>query len=326
MGNLGTLAIGILLIIGVLFLGFKMDTSSSKGSKNKKVSKEPKAPKKKEKVFDIEESNDEEDISDMPYESDDDEVYEHDVVNQADLVEDSEYEDEDVSVFHTSNNVESSFNNDVDDQISFESEEDDYEEEEEDVPNEPVVRVEDEEEEEEEDDDDFSSTMIFDTEKINGELEEIDRMDQEEYSKPTVNVEETIKKVENVKKEPVKETVTPEPIQSSSDDAESFMKELKKMQEAETVDDFSGFAVEKEDKELKETHRRYTKKKAEDKLPEVEVPQLSFDNVAEVPEEPASSQMDMNFLAQMEENLKKNQEERLSKKTTTTRKTTKKKE
>jgi hypothetical protein len=336
MGSIGTLVIGVVLICGVLFLGYKMDTSSSRGVEKKapKLPKQkaPKPKKEKTKVFDIEEANSEDDGSDMPYESDDD-FYEHDDVNQEDLVEDSEYEDEDVSLFTTSNNVQSSFNNDVDDEISFDEENEEVSD-----SVEPV--------QEDEDSEDFSSTMIFDTDKINNELEEIDKMDEisyvphkakenveeivdeipeieevseeeEEYSDPILDFDEKLKALDDDEVEPAVKDL----LKTKEEDAESFMNKIKKMQETETADDFNGFVVEKADKELKETHKRYTKKK-ENKLPEIEVEPLSFDTPVEV-EENIEPQVDINFLAQMEENLKKNQKERLSKSKTTKKSTEK---
>lgn len=340
MGNIGILILGAVLIIAVLFIGYKMDIAAEKAPKMK-APKKQKAQKNKTKVKEeyIEEPLSEKDDEFPTYLSDDntEETYESDDdINQEDLVEDSAYEDEDVSLFSTSDNVESTFNNDIDNELSFETEEP--------ISNkEPVV--ENKEAEKTQEDDDFSSTMVFDTDKLNGELEEIDKMDdlnsmldmvgdlervgnmQSDYSEPVYDIDDKIKALDEddyiVNSAPVVEdTVSEGPIQSDTDDAESFMNELKKMQETAEADDFSGFVVENKDKELKETHKKYTKKKP---VISEEIEQISFmpeENETQEDISLGDSGMDMNFLAEMEKNLKANQKERLAK--NKTKKTTKK--
>lgn len=91
------------------------------------------------------------------------------------------------------------------------------------------------------------------------------------------------------------------------------MNQLKRMQESAEADEFSGFVVDNKDNDLKEAHKRYTKKKLD---PLADVAPISFIPEIEEPEEiiPTQSDVDMNFLEQMEKNLKATQKERLSKK------------
>lgn len=352
MGNIGILILGAVLIVGVLFIGYKMDTAAEKAPKMK-APKKPKAQKKKVKVKEeyveepVEESYDEfptdlsddnTDYTEEAYESDDN-------IEPEDLVEESEYEDEDVSLFSSSDDVESTFNNDIDNELSFETEEPEvYEEPVEEIPEEKPQEV-----------DDFSSTMIFDTDKLNGELEEIDKMDDlnamldmvgdlervgnmqsdysesedftessdysepEDFSEPVYDIDDKIKALDEedytiTPETPAVEDVESEgPIKPDKDDAESFMNQLKKLQETAEADDFSGFVVDNKDTDLREAHKKYTRKKTV--IPE-EAQQISF-----IPEDTEIQEdislgdggMDMNFLAQMEKNLKENQKERLSK-------------
>ena len=335
MGNIGTLALGALLIIGVLFIGYKMDTASERVPKKKapKAPKAPKKPKTKIKEEYVEEVAQEID-EDMPYDGEEDEFFANDSVN--------EYEEDDVSLFGASEEVESTFNNDIDDAISFNVEpKQEYVEE-------TVVPVQEEYIEPTKKEDDFSSTMIFDTDKLNIDLEEIDKMDYveeldhvdemvamldefgkseslpeepDDYTDPVYGIDEKLKELED---DDGPKPLIDGPIKPSADDAESFMNELKKLKESAEVDDFSGFAVDNKDRELKDTHKRYTKKKSEDELPEIEIPKIPF--TAEENEDTLDNGgIDMNFLAQMEKNLKQTQKERLSQKKTA-KKSTKKKD
>lgn len=373
MGNLGTLALGALLIIGVLFMGYKMDTSSQKSyiTKSSKKKKND-SPFREEYIEDEEEdiypskisSNSFEDDYDKKYDDNkyfendytetyDDyysQAYEVDEVSQSDLVEDSVYEDEDISFFNDNENIASTFNDDIDNNIAFETEEDvapeefvqEKMQEVEDIvePEPEVVPVvekvepvkpkrgrgrpkkvkEPEVVEEPKVEDDFSSTMIFDTEKLYGTLDELDGMDkktenvtpveeQEDYSAPVYDIDEKIDALDDDDIKPVYDG----PVQPDPDDAESFMNQLKRMQESAEADEFSGFVVDNKDNDLKEAHKRYTKKKLD---PLADVAPISFIPEIEEPEEiiPTQSDVDMNFLEQMEKNLKATQKERLSKK------------
>lgn len=336
MGNIGTLALGALLIIGVLFIGYKMDTAPEKAP-TKKAPKAPKTPKKpktsKIKEEYVEEVSTVKDFvnDDMPYEDES----EYLSTNFAE-------EDDDISLFGASEAVESTFNNDIDDSILFNTDvkEDLKEELKEDINEEdiiipdPVVLPKDEE-------DDFSSTMIFDTEKLNNELEEIEKMDHvdemvamlgefgkadslpdeepDDYTEPVYGIDEKLKALDE-EEEP--KPIIEGPIQPSANDAESFMNELKRMKESAEVQDFSGFEVDNKDKELKDIQKRYTKKKSEDEIVDIEMPKIPF--TAE--DHTTDNGVDENFLAQMEKNLKQTQKERLNKSKSTTKKSTKKKD
>ena len=114
------------------------------------------------------------------------------------------------------------------------------------------------------------------------------------------------------------------PIKPSADDAESFINELKKLKESAEADDFSGFVVDNKDKELKDIHKKYAKKNLKDDLPDIEIPKIPFtaeDNTDDMSENGA---IDINFLAQMEENLRQTQKERVKQKKTPKRYTKKK--
>lgn len=355
MENLGILLIGALLIVGVLFIGYKMDTTSSFSEKPSR--------KRKSKHTDYDEGDNEENneenneeydvvdtktVSDTDY--DDDEYYDNDdtEVYEAD---NTEYEDEDISLFSNVSEETSSFSNDVDDDLSFDVEDE--------KPAkktrgrkskkvEPVEEIEEvkvDEEEDNEDDDDMGSTMIFDTEKLNVELEAIDEMDQngidyakgmgssmlgefgkaKEEEKPQIDIfaesepeVEEIEKVEDVEEPASVSDLSEGLFQATDNDSESFMNEIKRMQEEGEADEFSGFAVEEEPKP-----KKYTRKSTK-----VEEEQMTL-----IPEEPVSTgNVDIEFLVEMEKNLKKNQEEKKASKSkksttksTTTRKSTKKK-
>jgi len=378
MGKLGILAVGAILIIGVLFIGYKMDNATPKSP----ARKTPKAPKKKTKVKNeyIEEREDKEEenlyptpnVSEMPYEDDDNEYYEDDDVNQNDLMDSNEYEDEDISLFSSSDSVEPTFNNDIDNELSFETEtKEDIVIPDEVVVPEPVEEVKPKrgrrkkvvEEQapepvvEEPVQEDSYSTMIFDTDKLNNELEEIDNMDKspinkapkmdsrldifggnfgtaepepvvqepapviseelepEDYSEPVYDIDDKIEALDDDVPTPKKEEEHVEgPFKPADNEAESFMNELKRMQESAEADDFAGFAVETRSEELKEAHKKYTKKRVapveDDNL------QISFMPEQEKNEESSKDGVDMSFLEQMEKNLKESQKERLTKKTT----------
>lgn len=121
-GDLIPFALGALLIICVLFIGYKMDKSSENAPTYKQEKKGKRA--KSERAIEAEEREvyAEENKSDIPYEADENEYYEND--NSFDyktgLDEETEYEEDDISLFSAENNSESSFN-DIDDNISYNS-------------------------------------------------------------------------------------------------------------------------------------------------------------------------------------------------------------
>lgn len=239
--------IGALLIICVLFIGYKMDKYSEnssiikkgKNSKNKKVKHSEEITEKKEtEIYD--KVNNE----DIPYESNENEYYENDnnFDYDSELNDETEYEEDDVSLFScVENNKESSFD-DIDDSISY-----------------------------------SDSTMVFDTNEL----------------KETQNVQET---------------------QKEEQDAESFMNELNRYkEEAEKEDDdFVGFTTKVTPKKIEKVEQPPKKEIVEEDVKEdlVEEKNVKTDtNKKEID----SEQMDVNFLNQIEQNLKRNQEERMRK-------------
>lgn len=400
MGNIGILAIGVLLIIAVLFIGYKMDTASDstqarKAAKAVKDKKTKLKQKQSEYEYTDKEESDiytNENLYDMHYESDDDESYESDFVSPNDLAEEDEYEEDDISLFEQQPTDNYTFNNDIDDEIAFETydpadeaqeveevEEPEYEEyveEEEAEPDgpeaiidfgifdnddeeqaiEPVVNFEKTEENEEfegfggfetepepepekpkrrgrpkkvkeekeeapkakkgrkakkevepeqepETEYDFSSTMVFDVDKLNAEIDSLDD-DNFSYS-DAVDMDS---KISELDEEEVADTFADGPFKPIEEDAESFMDKINKMKEVASVDDFSGFSVDTRDEDLKAVHKKYTKKRTEEDF--IDDTQISF--MPDEQEEPAES-VDIGFLAEMEKTLKQNQKDRMAK-------------
>lgn len=398
MGNIGILAIGVLLIIAVLFIGYKMDTASDstqarKAAKSVKDKKTKLKQKQSEYEYTDKEESDiytNENLYDMHYESDDDESYESDFVSPNDLAEEDEYEEDDISLFEQQPTDNYTFNNDIDDEIAFETydpadeaqeveevEEPEYEEyveEEEAEPDgpeaiidfgifdnddeeqaiEPVVDFEKTEETEEfegfgrfetepepekpkrrgrpkkvkeekeeapkakkgrkakkevepeqepETEYDFSSTMVFDVDKLNAEIDSLDD-DNFSYS-DAVDMDS---KISELDEEEVTDTFADGPFKPIEEDAESFMDKINKMKEVASVDDFSGFSVDTRDEDLKAVHKKYTKKRTEEDF--IDDTQISF--MPDEQEEPAES-VDIGFLAEMEKTLKQNQKDRMAK-------------
>lgn len=398
MGNIGILAIGVLLIIAVLFIGYKMDTASDstqarKAAKAVKDKKTKLKQKQSEYEYTDKEESDiytNENLYDMHYESDDDESYESDFVSPNDLAEEDEYEEDDISLFEQQPTDNYTFNNDIDDEIAFETydpadeaqeveevEEPEYEEyveEEEAEPDgpeaiidfgifdnddeeqaiEPVVDFEKTEETEEfegfgrfetepepekpkrrgrpkkvkeekeeapkakkgrkakkevepeqepETEYDFSSTMVFDVDKLNAEIDSLDD-DNFSYS-DAVDIDS---KISELDEEEVADTFADGPFKPIEEDAESFMDKINKMKEVASVDDFSGFSVDTRDEDLKAVHKKYTKKRTEEDF--IDDTQISF--MPDEQEEPAES-VDIGFLAEMEKTLKQNQKDRMAK-------------
>lgn len=318
--NVGILAVGALLICCVLFLGYKMDQSPKEDNSIKKM-KQPKKPKpakpiKNRKIENdfIEEITEQEESeifglenkNDIPYEKDENEFYEKDTdIDDFSLNEENEYEEDDVSLFMLDENSKSSFEN-IDDDISFE------------VKKEAKV------------DDDFNSTMVFNTTEFNEQikqdeefdiLEDNQEQDDMEYTDPVEGLDEKIADLDDFE-------INKSVLKEEQQDAESFINELKKyeLNEAEELGNFTTAAPNKSEKATKQP-KRYTKKKVDiiEDLPKEEP--IEFSDVNQ------SSQVDMNFLEQMDENMKKDQENRLKKYTkakkekteNTTKKTTRKK-
>lgn len=317
-GNIAPLIIGALLLCCVLFIGYKMDQTPEYEPAPKKM-KPAKPPKKmkieqnetpeiteqeESEIFGLENKND------IPYEKDENEYYEKDeIVDFSTLPEDDEYEEDDVSLFMLDENSKSSFEN-IDDDISFEEsikEKADY--------------------------NDYNSTMVFDSNELNNEIRQseplndysdFEEQDELEYTDAVEGLDEKIDDLDTIEDY--------ELLKQEEQSAESFMNELKKYEVA--VDDNLGNFTTKKTSE-KSTQKRYTKKKETEEVVE-KAPEQDIEEMANLAN---STQVDINFLEQMEQNMKKDQENRLkksnktskekkstTKKTTTSKKTTKKKE
>ena len=271
--DMAPFALGALLIVAVLFIGYKMD----KASENMPTMRREKAPKKskgkraKEEYTPAEEAEiyAEENNADMPYEEDENEYYETDSSfdDLNGLNEETEYEEDDVSLFSTANDTESSFN-DIDDNISYDVEE-------------PAAESVVEQEEEEpitdyssnfgtvepessfggfesksmstEENLSFDSTMIFDSNNLTSAEPEISATDDFEYSAPVEGLDEKIDGLDDL--DDFESSTLAETTQKPEDtnDSQSFMNELNKYkEEAEEEEDFAGFTTTKSTKSVEE--------------------------------------------------------------------------
>lgn len=287
-GKIGLL-IGIILVIAVLTLGYKMDKSSDSGSKEEKQPKSKKEKKTKDdssKDNTIQEDNYVVDAeNDIPYESEKDEKYEPEKVEANDLNEDIEYEED--SVFS-------------------------------DINNEKPETVEEHK--------DFDATMVFNTNnlkqnEITSEPEE--ELENEDYEIGDLNEKiDELDDLDDIDDNLVNEKMLE--LERNNDEVENpeeFLNSLKKYEE--NVDDFAGFSTAEDKSSGEEVssfsfgnsnlendskeHKKYTRKKdkvGENTLAEVE------ETKEELVEEETTS-LDTGFLNQMEQNLMKNQEERL---------------
>lgn len=282
-GDIVPFVIGAILIVGVLFLAYKMDNSAEgtiniKRKKAKKANKQQDISEKQEAQIYAEENK-----TDIPYEEDYGQTYEKDDIDENGLYEDTEYEEDDISLFNSENTQESSFD-DIDDDISYELDND------------------------EEYEDDFVEDESFD------------------YSEPVEGLDDKIESLDDLENSEEYQ----EPVQEEKQEAEEFMNEINKYKEAVELEEneFSGFTTQNSiesvaNEELpvqEEKHvRKYTKKKVDDKDSELEADEEPLYNPDDQFVELSSGQMDINFLDQMEQNLKESQKERLKK----TEKTTK---
>ena len=286
-GKIGLL-IGIVLVVAVLTLGYKMDKSSEGESKEEKQPKPKKEKKIKESKV-IDDTNQEDNYivdseNDIPYEPEKDEKYELEKVEAKDLNEDTEYEED--SVFSGINNDEPETVEDVKD---------------------------------------FDSTMVFNTNdlkqnEITSEPEE--EPENEDYEIGDLNEKiDELDDLDDIDDNLVNEKMLE--LERNNDEVENpeeFLNSLKKYEE--NADDFAGFSTA-EDKSSEEEvtsfsfgnsslendskeHKKYTRKK--DKVEE-NTPAEVEETKEEVVEEETTG-LDTGFLNQMEQNLMKNQEER----------------
>lgn len=293
------MGVAALVIILLLFLGYKMDTKGN-SDKPTKVSHKAEKVKKKlsEKTKDIKANS-------GTYEADE-EAYEEDgeIFDNDDLNDSVEYNDEEDSLFAaTSEEIEdgeeTGFSSDdlVQENVGFTTKsvkEDVIEEpEEEDLGEEFDTSIIDGLDDEEDSKNSFDETMLFNS---------------SDFSATGSSLEDEINSLDN---DFAEENI--ELIKDEEDD--NFIEELKSFEEP--ANDFEGFSVvPKKEKVMEEkTPKKYTKKIEGDKSEEIEKPIQT------------SSSIDDDFLSQMEANLQKKHDERVAKKEVkTTKKTTKKKD
>ena len=287
-GKIG-FVIGLVLVLAVLTLGYKMDKNSEKEPKEPKPKKDKKMKKDLESKEDLDVSAE----NDIPYESENNEKYEPENVEVKDLAEDTEYEEDEVTkiendIDQLEDTSSASGSSDFDSTMVFSMKPEDK------VVNNIEPQVENDVSEEEPENEDYEIGDL--NEKID-ELDDLDDIDENIVNEKMLELEKNNDEVEN---------------------PEEFINNLKKYEN--DVSDFAGFttsdekskeevtsfsfgnSIEKEEsqEELKK-HKKYTRKK---ETKEVE------EKLTENAEE-STSGLDTGFLNQMEEQLMRNQQERL---------------
>ena len=224
------IGVAVLIVILLLFLGYKMDSKDSE-----QIDYSPKKSNKKEKNMKKE---------DPKYEFDNI-AYEEDNINTSDLSEPVEYEDNtenEKSLFSTINDDNNEDVLDMDTSII-----DNLDDEENDVELSQPEKSEETEKSEE-------YGEVFDTSII-------DSIDDEEDGTPKNNLEETM-----VFNNPPVEKNEENTLEEKIEDVDPIMDELNSLDTTET--DFEGFSVSSKDnqkeeiKEEKKHHKRYTKAKS----------------------------------------------------------------
>jgi hypothetical protein len=286
------IGVAAIVLILLLFLGYKMDTKGDELFAPKISRSSKKVEKKSAKKPEPKESEYEED-AEISYENDS-------IDNSEEIADEIEYsEDDEESLFSAEND-----SNDDSEEFSFSSDEGNEEEKSEEDDNEDeeeytgeefdtsiIDGIEDEEDittsNKEEKPTSFDETMVFDngstnitSDKLEDEIDSLDNIDD--------NMEE---------------------INIGGDTSDPFIDELKNFEEPES--DFEGFSVESSkddigDIEESKPSKKYKKVKKEEKV---------------VEEEKNTEIQDSNdFLAQMEATLQKNKEERNARNKSTTTK------
>lgn len=303
-GKIG-FVIGLVLVLAVLTLGYKMDKNSEKEPKELKQKKDKKIKKDLEAKEDLDVSAE----NDMPYETESNEKYEPENIEEKDLTEDTEYEEDDITKIENDidkleNADMSSENTDFDSTMVFSMKPDE-------IVNNNETQVEDEVEEEPENED-------YEIGDLNAKIDELDDLD---------DIDESIVKEKMLELEKNNDEV---------ENPEDFINNLKKYEN--DVSDFAGFTTSdekskeevstfsfgnsiknEESQESLAKHKKYTRKKEtkdiEEKTEEMleEIPEeISEETTKEITtEENTTSNLDTGFLSQMEEQLMRNQQERL---------------
>lgn len=280
------IGIAVLVILLLLFLGYRMDT------KGEEITV-PKASKKSNKKYNdlMASSNDAYEEDNINYEMD------HNV-NTKDLMDSTEYEDDEDSLFTTMS--------DNDDSNLYET---------------PTYNYEDDEEIEDAGEE-FDTSIIdnIDDEIYEDDIEE----DDEEYVDNTKNTPKSFDEtmvfnnpISNLSGSNLEDEIDNldnfDDFEDDEIEKDPFIEELNNFKEPEST--FEGFSVanneDVEEVEPKKPLKKYTKVKKEEAFDDMLVNNVSTDE---------------DFLAQMEKNLQKNQEEREAKKVTRKTTTRKKKE
>lgn len=340
-GKIGLL-FGVVLVVAVLGLGYKMDKNSENKSNEPK---EPKMPKvKKEKANKKKKSKEKNNIveteenkiedNDMPYEAEQNEKYVPEKVEMSDINESTEYEDDDslYSALNSPKVAGDSPKQDFDSTMVFNINQENN-------STAPGNKVEDEEPENE----DYE---IGDLNQKIDELDDLDDIDDDLVNKKLNEFEKGNEEVEN----PEEFLNNLKKYETNADDFAGFSVAPEKNDEDEEVASFSFGNTEsmKDSEKSSSEHKKYTRKKAK-KTQTVENPTPTFETIEQKEESNTSEneeteefsfskpeekkqdtneepRVDYGFLNQMEQNLMKNQEERMKKNTTEKKSRTKKKE
>jgi len=275
--SISPFAFGAILIILVLIIGYKMDKSVSNTTSIKKTKEKNKFDENTKinlrDYSSIEESKiyADENKADIPYEADKNEYYESE--NDFDysaLNEDTEYEEDDISLFTIENyKEEDDFSNKIEKQESFSKE----------------------------------SDMKLNSNNVNDNKfstfqnsEKTFEKDEFDYSDAVEGLEEKIDSLEDLNELPLQQNEKIEIIEKQ--DAKSFMDEINKYKEEAEHDDFEGFTT-KSSLKIEKEEKKNTRKNISIKEEKID--------------EDLTNQIDIDFLSQMEQNLKNNQKERIKK-------------
>lgn len=270
MNDLGPFIIGAILIICVLFIGYKMDKSSENMptmKKQKNTNKHKKVEKSKINTQDKKDSKlyDQENKFDIPYEADENDYYENDKNFDFDnLNDDMEYEEDDVSLFNHEKDDELTFD-DIDDDISYKFDELD----ESDVDKNSL-------------DESFDSTMVFNSKEINNEGLKKDYIE-----------DDLDEKIDNLDDD------LPDLLNRDEQDAQDFINEINKYKESSEAENFSDFSTKsKSKKTLKEKETKNELENTVDKDSEINQAYNNMNN-------DFLNQMEQNLKKDQEERMKK---------------------
>lgn len=287
-GKIG-FVIGLVLVLAVLTLGYKMDKNSEKEPKEPKPKKDKKMKKDLESKEDLDVSAE----NDIPYESENNEKYEPENVEVKDLAEDTEYEEDEVTkiendIDQLEDTSSASGSSDFDSTMVFSMKPEDK------VVNNIEPQVENDVSEEEPENEDYEIGDL--NEKID-ELDDLDDIDENIVNEKMLELEKNNDEVEN----PEEFINNLKKYENDVSDFAGFTTSDEKSKEEVTSFSFGNSIEKEESQEDLKKHKKYTRKK---ETKEVE------EKLTENAEE-STSGLDTGFLNQMEEQLMRNQQERL---------------